>query len=63
MGALGLLLILQTHALTARSRRGGLVAGSYTLALGFSNPVLARIVDRAGRRSCCAPGRSPPAPR
>jgi hypothetical protein len=49
MGALGLLLILQTHALTGSFARGGLVAGSYTLALGLSNPVLARIVDRAGQ--------------
>jgi hypothetical protein len=49
MGALGLLLILQTHALTGSFARGGLVAGAYTLALGSSNPVLARIVDRAGQ--------------
>ena len=49
MGALGLLLILQTHELTGSFARGGLVAGAYTLALGFSNPVLARIVDRAGQ--------------
>jgi hypothetical protein len=49
MGALGLLMILYTHELTGSFAGGGLVAGSYTIALGFSNPALARVVDRAGQ--------------
>ena len=49
MGALSLLLILHTHDLTGSFARGGVVAGAYTLALGASNPVLARIVDRTGQ--------------
>jgi hypothetical protein len=49
MGALGLLLILHTHDLTGSFARGGLVAGAYTLALGLSNPALARLVDRRGQ--------------
>ncbi len=48
MGALGLLLILRTHEVTGSFARGGLVAGAYTLALGLSNPALARLVDRSG---------------
>ena len=49
MGALGLLMILQTHELTDSFASGGLVAASYTIALGFSNPALARVVDRTGQ--------------
>ncbi|MEP6953417.1 MAG: MFS transporter [Solirubrobacteraceae bacterium] len=49
MGALGLLLILHTQALTGSYARGGLAAGVYALALGISNPALARVVDRSGQ--------------
>ena len=49
MGALGLLLVLQTQATTGSYGRGGLAAGTYALALGLSNPVLARAVDRRGQ--------------
>jgi MFS family permease len=49
MGALGLLMILHTHELTDSFASGGLVAASYTIALGVSNPALARVVDRAGQ--------------
>jgi MFS family permease len=49
MGALSLLAILRTHEITGSFARGGLVAGAYTLALGFSNPALARLVDRQGQ--------------
>ena len=49
MGALGLLLILQTHEVTGSFASGGLVAASYTIALGVSNPALARWVDRSGQ--------------
>jgi MFS family permease len=49
LGALSLLLILHTHDLTGSFARGGVVAGAYTLGLGASNPVLARIVDRTGQ--------------
>ena len=49
MGALGLLLILQTHEVTGSFASGGLVAASYTIALGLSNPPLARWVDRSGQ--------------
>src|SRR6476620_1173170 len=49
MGALGLLLILHTHALTGSYARGGLAAGVNALALGVSNPMLARVIDRRGQ--------------
>ena len=49
MGALSLLAILRTHEITGSFARGGVVAGAYTLALGFSNPALARLVDRTGQ--------------
>jgi MFS family permease len=49
MGALGLLLVLHTQQLTGSYAKGGLASGVYALALGFSNPVLARTVDRRGQ--------------
>src|SRR5690348_18506963 len=49
MGALTLLAIVRTHQITGSFARGGLVAAAYTLALGFSNPALARLVDRRGQ--------------
>jgi MFS family permease len=49
MGALGLLLVLHTHELTGSYAAGGLAAGAYAAAIGLSNPVLARIVDRRGQ--------------
>ena len=49
MGALGLLLVLHTQQLTGSYGKGGLVSGAYALALGFSNPLLARLVDRRGQ--------------
>ena len=49
MGALGLLLILHTQELTGSYGRGGLAAAVYSLALGISNPALARVVDRRGQ--------------
>jgi MFS family permease len=49
MGALSLLAILRTHEITGSFAKGGLVAGAYTLALGISNPALARLVDRTGQ--------------
>jgi MFS family permease len=49
MGALGLLLVLHTEQLTGSYAKGGLASGAYALALGVSNPVLARTVDRRGQ--------------
>jgi MFS family permease len=49
MGALGLLLVLHTQQLTGSYGKGGLVSGAYALALGVSNPLLARVVDRRGQ--------------
>jgi MFS family permease len=49
MGAVGLLFILHTQALTGSYARGGIVSGAYTLALGISNPLLARVADRRGQ--------------
>jgi MFS family permease len=49
MGAVGLLFVLHTQELTGSYARGGLVAGAYTLALGISNPILARVADRRGQ--------------
>src|SRR3954470_12137715 len=49
MGALGLLLVLHTQELTGSYARGGLASGAYAIALGISNPALARVVDRRGQ--------------
>jgi hypothetical protein len=49
MGALGLLLVLHTEQLTGSYAKGGLASGAYALALGVSNPILARTVDRRGQ--------------
>jgi predicted MFS family arabinose efflux permease len=46
MGALGLLLVLNTQQLTGSYAKGGLATGAYAIALAVSNPALARIVDR-----------------
>jgi MFS family permease len=48
MGALGLLLVLHTRDVTGTYASGGGVAAAYALALGVSNPVLARLADRRG---------------
>ncbi len=49
MGALGLLLVLHTQQITGSYARGGLASGAYAIALGLSNPLLARVVDRRGQ--------------
>jgi MFS family permease len=49
MGALGLLLVLHTQQLTGSYAKGGLASGAYAIALGISNPALARVVDRRGQ--------------
>ena len=49
MGAFGLLLVLHTQALTGSYAKGGLASGAYALALGLTNPALARLVDRRGQ--------------
>ena len=49
MGALGLLLVLHTQQLTGSYAKGGLASGAYAIALGISNPALARAVDRRGQ--------------
>jgi predicted MFS family arabinose efflux permease len=49
MGALGLLLVLHTQQVTGSYAKGGLASGAYAIALGVSNPALARIVDRRGQ--------------
>ena len=49
MGALGLLLVLHTQQLTGSYAKGGLASGAYAIALGLSNPALARVVDRRGQ--------------
>jgi MFS family permease len=49
MGALGLLLVLHTQQLTGSYAKGGLATGAYAIALGVSNPALARVVDRRGQ--------------
>src|SRR6478672_10588129 len=60
MGAIGLLLVLHTQALTGSYAAGGLAAGAYALALGLSNPVLGRVHARA---LAYAARRPRPAPR
>ena len=49
MGALGLLLVLHTQQITGSYAKGGLASGAYAIALGISNPALARVVDRRGQ--------------
>ena len=49
MGALGLLIVLHTEQVTGSYASGGIASGAYALALGVSNPVLARVVDRRGQ--------------
>jgi MFS family permease len=49
MGAIGLLLVLHTQHLTGSYAKGGGAAAAYALALGVSNPLLARFVDRRGQ--------------
>src|SRR3954447_20284409 len=49
MGALGLLLVLHPEELTGSYAKGGLASGAYAIALGISNPALARVVDRRGQ--------------
>jgi hypothetical protein len=49
MGALGLLLVLHTQQITGSYAKGGVASGAYAIALGFSNPALARLVDRRGQ--------------
>ena len=49
MGAFGLLLVLHTEQLTGSYAKGGLASGAYALALGISNPLLARVVDQRGQ--------------
>jgi hypothetical protein len=56
MGAVGLLLVLHTQALTGSYAQGGLAAGVYALAMGLSNPLLARVVDRRGQTVVLAAG-------
>lgn len=49
MGAIGLVLVLHTEHLTGSYAKGGGAAAAYALALGVSNPLLARLVDRRGQ--------------
>lgn len=49
-GALGLLLILYTRELTGSYASGGLVAASFSVALGVAAPVFGRVIDRRGQR-------------
>jgi MFS family permease len=49
MGALGLLLVLHTQQMTGSYGKGGLASAAYAIALGISNPALARAVDRRGQ--------------
>jgi MFS family permease len=56
MGALGLLLVLHTQQITGSYARGGLASGAYAIALGLSNPLLARVVDRRGQTTVLRTG-------
>src|SRR3954465_10241585 len=55
MGALGLLLVLHTQELTGSYAKGGLASGAYAIALGISNPALARALDRRGQTAARPP--------
>jgi MFS family permease len=56
MGALGLLLVLHTQQITGSYARGGLASGAYAIALGLSNPLLARVVDQRGQTAVLRAG-------
>jgi MFS family permease len=56
MGALGLLLVLDTKDLTGSYGRGGVAAGVFALSLGLSSPALARVVDRRGQTAVLRAG-------
>lgn len=49
MGAVGLLIVLDTQQATGSYARGGLAAGVYAIAAGGSSPALARLIDRRGQ--------------
>jgi MFS family permease len=49
MGALGLLLVLQTRDLTGSYGKGGLAAGALAVGSGVSMPMLARLIDTRGQ--------------
>lgn len=61
MGALALLLILQTEERSGSYAAGGVVAGAYVLTLGLSAPALARLVDRRGQAIVLRGGAPPSA--
>jgi MFS family permease len=56
MGALGLLLVLHTQQISGSYARGGLASGAYAIALGLSNPLLARVIDRRGQTAVLRAG-------
>ncbi|HEU4979553.1 MAG TPA: MFS transporter [Solirubrobacteraceae bacterium] len=56
MGAIGLLLVLHTQHLTGSYAKGGGAAAAYALALGLTNPLLARLVDRRGQTAVLLTG-------
>jgi hypothetical protein len=56
MGALGLLIVLQTKELTGSYASSGVATAAYALGLGVSNPLLARIIDARGQTAVLRAG-------
>lgn len=54
MGAVAL--ILYVHGATGSFADAGLVAGAYTIGLGITGPLLARVIDRRGPELVIVPG-------
>jgi MFS family permease len=56
LAAMGIVVILRTRELTGSYAAGGAAAAAGALATGLSQPLLARIVDRAGQARVLLPG-------
>jgi len=54
MGAVALILFV--HGRTGSFGEAGVVAGAYTIGLGITGPLLARLIDRRGSRLVIVPG-------
>jgi MFS family permease len=55
VGMNALILVIYVHGATGSFAAAGLVAGAYTLGLGLTGPLLARLIDRRGSRLVILP--------
>ncbi|MBN9621774.1 MAG: MFS transporter, partial [Actinobacteria bacterium] len=54
MGAVGLILFI--HGETGSFGSAGIVTGAFTIGIGVTGPILARLIDRRGTRPVLVPG-------